>query len=137
MTWALIRDISHAVRGGRIPRWAEPVVRWSRLTPIMAIKPDGQLKLKGGTFTRSGAPEAFARHIGKRVPQAAGWRLIVGHCDARANGERLLAALRQRLPITEGHLVEVGPAIGAHAGPGTLVAGLQPEPQMTDAAGWL
>ena len=128
MTLALARDISHAVRGGRIPRWAEPVMRWSGLIPIIAIKPDGKLKLAGGLFARSGAPDAFACYIGKRVAHGHGWRLIVGHCDALADGEQLLAALRERLTIVEGHLVEVGPAIGAHAGPRTLVVGLQPAP---------
>ncbi len=125
-TWAMARDISHAVRGGRIPRWAEPAVRFSGLLPIAAIKPDGRLAVAGGLFARGRAPEAFARHVAKRTPRANGWRLIVGHSDALADGERLLAALRERLPIVEAHLVEVGPAVGAHAGPGTLVVGLQP-----------
>ena len=128
MTWAMARDLSHAVRGGRIPRWAEPAVRWSGLIPIAAIKPDGTLKLAGALFARSGVPEAFARYIGKRVAHGHGWRLIVGHCDALEDGERLFGALRERMPIIESHLVEVGPAIGAHAGPGTLVVGLQPAP---------
>jgi len=127
-TWAMARDISHAVRGGRIPRWAEPAVRISRLIPIAAVKPDGTLGLAGGLFARKRAPEAFARYIAKRTPRATGWRLIVGHSDALADGERLLAAMRERLPIVEAHLVEVGPAVGAHAGPGTLVVGLQPAP---------
>ena len=62
------------------------------------------------------------------MPAGGRWRLIVGHADALADGERLLAALRQRLSIDEAHLVEVGPAVGAHAGQGTLVVGLQPAP---------
>ena len=57
-----------------------------------------------------------------------GWRLVVGHADALADGERLVTALRGRLPVIEAQLVEVGPAVGAHAGPGTLVVGLQPAP---------
>ncbi|HSD16232.1 MAG TPA: DegV family protein [Thermomonas sp.] len=129
MTWAMARDISHAVRGGRIPRWAGPMVRWSGLTPIAALSAAGTLKVVGGVFARERAPEAFARYIGKRTPMAQGWRLVVGHSDALADGERLLAALRQRLPVVEAHLVEVGPAVGAHAGPGTLVVGLQPAPR--------
>jgi hypothetical protein len=128
MTWAMARDISHAVRGGRIPRWAGPAVRWSGLTPIAAITPEGLLKLTGGLFARRHAADAFARYLARRVPRADGWRLIVGHADARADGERLFAALHERLPVAAGHLVEVGPAIGAHAGPGTLVVGLQPAP---------
>ncbi len=128
MTWAMARDISHAVRGGRIPRWAGPAVRWSGLTPIAAINPEGLLKLVGGLLARRKAADAFARYLGKRVPTDVGWRLIVGHADALADGERLLAALHEHLPVVEGHLVEIGPAIGAHAGPGTLVVGLQPAP---------
>lgn len=127
-TWAMARDISHAVRGGRIPRWAEPVVRFSGLLPIAAIKPDGRLAVAGGLIARTRAPEAFARYVAKRAKGAAGWRLIVGHCDALEDGQRVLVALRERLPVVEAHLVEVGPAVGAHAGPGTLVVGLQPAP---------
>ena len=54
---------------------------------------------------------------------------MIGHCDAFADGERLLDALRARLSLTEAHLVETGPAIGAHAGRGTLVASFQPAPE--------
>lgn len=128
LTFAMARDISHAVRGGRIPRWAGPVVRWSGLTPVAAIHERGVLKLAGGLFARRQAPEAFARYVARRAKGAARWRLIVGHADALADGQRLLAALRTRLGIDEAHLVDIGPAIGAHAGPGTLVAGLQPAP---------
>ena len=127
-TWAMARDISHAVRGGRIPRWAGPAVRWSGLTPIAAVSAEGKLKVAGGLFAKQRAPEAFARYLAKRTPAAPGWRLVVGHSDALADGERLLAALRERLPVVEAHLVEVGPAVGAHAGQGTLVVGLQPAP---------
>ena len=128
MTWAMARDISHAVRGGRIPRWAGPAVRWSGLTPVAAVSAAGRLKVAGGLFARQRAPEAFARYVVKRTPLARGWRLMVGHSDALADGERLLAALRERLPVVEAHLVEVGPAVGAHAGQGTLVVGVQPAP---------
>ena len=51
---------------------------------------------------------------------------MVGHCDALTDGEALLAALRARLTLTDSWLVETGPAVGAHAGPGTLVVSLQP-----------
>ena len=128
MTWAMARDISHAIRGGRIPRWAGPVVRWSGLTPIAMVSPQGLLKLTGGVFARKHAADAFARYLARRVSKAAGWRLIVGHADALADGQRLFAALHERLPVVAGHLVEIGPAIGAHTGPGTLMVGLQPAP---------
>ena len=128
MTWALIRDISHAVRGGRIPNWAGPAVRWSGLAPIATVSAEGRLKVAGGLFARRNPVQAFAAYLAKRAPKVDGWRLIVGHADALEDGERLFAAMCERLPVVEGHLVEIGPAIGAHAGQRTLVVGLQPAP---------
>ena len=132
LTWAMARDISHAVRGGRIPAWAEPAVRFTGLTPIAKVNADGKLGIAGGLFAKAKAPEAFAAYVAKRARKALGkhtrLRVIVGHCDARADGERLLAALRERVDVVEVHLVDTGPAIGAHAGRGTLVASFQPAP---------
>jgi DegV family protein with EDD domain len=130
-TWAMARDISHAVRGGRIPPWAGPLVRFTGLTPIAKFKPDGRLGVSGGVFAKAGAPEAFARYIAKRSPRGLRWRAIVGHCDARADGERLLEALRRRLDLEQAWVVETGPALGAHAGRGALLVSLQP---VTDSA---
>jgi uncharacterized protein len=132
LTWAMARDIRHAVRGGRIPGWAEPAVRVTGLTPIAKVKADGKLGIAGGLIAKAKAPEAFAAYVAKRVRSTLGatrLRAIVGHCDAPADGERLLAALRKRLDLVEAHLVETGPAIGAHAGRGTLVASFQPAPE--------
>lgn len=132
LTWAMARDISHAVRGGRIPAWAEPAVRFTGLTPIAKVNAEGKLGIAGGLFAKAKAPEAFAAYVAKRACKALGQRTrlraIVGHCDALADGERLLAALRERVDVVEAHLVDTGPAIGAHAGRGTLVASFQPAP---------
>ncbi|MCM2335573.1 MAG: DegV family EDD domain-containing protein [Pseudomonas sp.] len=128
LTWAMARDIRHAVRGGRIPAWAGPAVRWSGLTPIARVRADGRLGIAGGLLARAGAPEAFARYVAKRLPRRTRWRLIVGHCGAPADGERLLAAMRARVDAVESYLVATGPAIGAHAGQGALVVALQPAP---------
>lgn len=126
LTWAIARDISHAVRGGRLPSWAKPVVEWLRLTPIAKVNPAGRLGMAGGLLGKAHVPERFARYVARRVDRDRRWRLVVGHCDALADGEALLAALRAQLQVPEGWLVETGSAIGAHAGPGALVVSLQP-----------
>ena len=92
------------------------------------MRADGRLGVSGGVFARAGAPEAFAGYIARRTPRGQRWRAIVGHCDARVDGERLLEALRRRLDLEQAFLVETGPALGAHAGRGALLASLQPVP---------
>ena len=126
--WAIAPDISHAVRGGRIPRWTAPIARLGALTPMAKMSLDGRMVVAGLLLTRKRAPEAFARRISRQLPVERRWRVIVGHCDARAEGERLLEALRARLSIGEDRLVETGAAIGAHAGRGALIVAVQPAP---------
>lgn len=126
LTWAVARDISHAVRGGRVPRWAKPVMKGLGLTPIAKVQPIGKLGIAGAFFGTADIPRRFAAYVAKRLPAGQRWRLIVGHCDARADGEALLAELRTRLPLTDSWLAETGPAVGAHAGPGALVISVQP-----------
>lgn len=128
LLWAMPRDISHVVRGGRIPAWAAPLARVSALTPVTRVRENGTLGLCGALFARRRAPEAFARLVAGKLPAGVRWRVIVGHCDAPADGERVLAALRQKIDIGEAYLVETGAAIGAHAGPGALIVAVQPEP---------
>jgi DegV family protein with EDD domain len=130
-TFAAARDISHAVRGGRIPAWVLPLASGLGLTAIAQMRRHGKLSVAGALFGKSRVPERFARYVERRLPRAPQWRVMVGHCDAPAEAEVLLAALRERLPISRDWLVETGPAIGAHAGPGTLVVAAQRE---TDVA---
>jgi hypothetical protein len=126
ITIALARDIRHAVRGGRVPRWAGWIASVLRATPIAKVVPEGRLKPCAALFGETRAPERFAAYVAKQAPASTRWRLIVGHCDAADDGATLLASLRARLDIAESWLVETGPAVGAHAGPGALVACLQP-----------
>ena len=126
LTWAMTTDLTMAVRGGRLPAWSKRVVETLGLTPIAQIKPSGKLSVVKGLLGRQRLPERYARYVAKRVDRNQRWRLIVGHCDAPNDGAQLLAHLRRLLDCQDAWLVETGPAIGAHAGPGTLVVSLQP-----------
>jgi fatty acid-binding protein DegV len=124
-TWATTRDLSLAVRGGRIPWWGKPMVQALFLTPVAKVKPSGRLSLAGGLLGRGNIPARFAAYVARRLDHAKRWRVIVGHCDAHADGAAALQAMRALLVCDETWLVETGPAVGAHAGPGALVISVQ------------
>jgi DegV family protein with EDD domain len=126
LTFAAARDISHAVRGGRVPAWAKPLAEWLGLTPIAKMRADGKLGVQGALWGKHRVPERFAAYVHRRLPPGTRWRLMVGHCDCAEDGAALLAALRGRIDCAESWLVDAGPAVGAHAGPKTLVVGVQP-----------
>lgn len=124
-TWAITRDVSFAVRGGRLPAWAGRLVAGLGLTPVARAKPNGRLAVAGALAGGpSAAPERFARHLLKRLDPGRRWRLLVGHVDCLADATLLESRLCQGLAVESLGVVEVGPAVGAHAGTGALVVGV-------------
>ncbi len=127
-TEVMVRDIAHAVRGGRVPRWILPIARLLGLSPMGRMTADGRIKVVSALFGGARREARFARRIVAGLPAGRRWRVLVGHCDAPDSGQALLDALRARLDCADGWLTEAGPGIGAHAGPGALVVGLQSLP---------
>jgi DegV family protein with EDD domain len=125
-TWACTTDISHAVRGGRVPRWAGVIAGWFGLTAIAKVSPEGKLAIKGGMLGKQRTVEKFAAYIAKRLDGNQRYRAIVGHCGDEAAGQQLLAEFAGLVDCSEAWCVETGSAIGAHGGPGCLVVSVQP-----------
>ena len=124
--YAVARDIRYGVRGGRAPRLALPLTRLLRLSLMFRSRADGRIGLMGGLWGRDHLPERFARKIARRLDPARRYRLIVGHCDCAGDAERVQAVLLASVRgIDRCWVVETGVAIGTHAGPGTLVIGVQ------------
>jgi hypothetical protein len=124
--YAVARDLRYAVRGGRAPRVALPLTRLLRLSLLFHCGADGRFSPMGGLWGHDHLPERFARTVVRRLNPARRYRLIVGHCDCAGDAERVQSALRAQIrSIDRLWLVETGIAIGAHAGPGTLVIAVQ------------
>jgi uncharacterized protein len=124
-TWAITRDVSFAVRGGRLPAWAGWLVTWLGLTPVARARADGRLGVAGALAGGpAAAPERFARHLLKRLDGSHRWRLLVGHVDCADEAHQLQRRLLDALEAEALGVVEMGPAVGAHAGTGALVVGL-------------
>jgi len=125
-TWACTADISHAVRGGRVPRWAAPIARLLGLTAIAKMSKEGKLIIKSGLFGKRRTLERFAKYVAQRIDGTRRYRVIVGHCDDLEAGQALLREFTGLIDCAQAWCVETGPAVGAHAGPGALVISLQP-----------
>ena len=125
-TWGMLPDLSYGVRGGRVAKSKKMLADLLNLTPVLTATPEGFVKPGGVLFGRSNTTVKFARFVARRLATDRTWRLLIGHCNAPAEGERLLGLLRTAVPRVESaQLVDVGPALGAHAGPGALVVGAQ------------
>ncbi|MCB1627204.1 MAG: DegV family EDD domain-containing protein [Xanthomonadales bacterium] len=125
-TYGLLADLRYGARGGRIPAWLAPVGRW--IGGYLRVENSkGRIRPRGLHLgTREQAAGRFVRRIAHAWRGTDHVRAIVAHCDAEAEARQALAALRGEIPGLSGAwIVECGPALGAHAGPGSIVVGLQ------------
>jgi hypothetical protein len=124
--FAMVRDLSYGVRGGRAPKLALPMSRWLGFVPIIRSNRRGTLSLSGVMFGRERLAERFATALMRRLRPGKQYRLLICHGDCAEDGAILRDTLRARMPNLVQHwLIEAGSGIGAHAGPGSLVVGAQ------------
>jgi hypothetical protein len=124
--FAVIRDLSYGVRGGRAPKLALPMSRWLGFVPIIRSNRRGTLSLSGVMFGRERLAERFAAALVRGLNPRQRYRLLICHGDCAEDGAILRDALRARMPnLVQDWLIEAGSGIGAHAGPGSLVVGAQ------------
>lgn len=132
--YAIIADLRYAVAGGRLPPMLKRVADLLDLRVLVTAR-KGKVKPFAALRGRERLMERFAAKLAKRHRDAPRWRAIVGHCDAGDDAATLAAALRERIPGLETVWVtECGPALGCHAGPGTVVVGIQSLREPIDTA---
>ncbi|WP_440224076.1 DegV family protein [Dokdonella sp. MW10] len=127
-TFCYVRDLSPAVRGGRIPAWALPITRWLRLVPFVRIGGgDGRLHIRGVLFDRGDVPERFVARAIRSLDAKQRWRAQIMHCDNPAEAGRVRAVLLARWPhLAALEVLDAGSAIAAHAGRGAVALSLMP-----------
>ena len=127
-TFGLLADMRYAVRGGRVHRSKKLIADLLRLRPVLTNFPDGTIGAGGFVLGRRNAAGKFARFVARRMDPAKRYRLAVGHACNPEEAGRLLELLLEKPGVDSHYLTEVGPALGAHGGPGMLVVGLQELP---------
>lgn len=128
-TWVYMRDLSSAVRGGRVPAWALPITRWLGLVPMARIGGgDGRLHVFGVARNHPDFAARFVARILRRVDRDLGWRAHVMHCANPQEGARVREALIAQLPGVDcAELLDAGSAISAHAGAGAIAVSIMPK----------
>jgi len=133
--WFCVDTLEHLHRGGRIGKASALLGSALAIKPLLTLE-DGHIELAEKVRTSARAV-ARMEDLAVGAAEAAGGdacvELAVHHIDAPDRANELAARLHERLAGTpEPMLVELGPVVGAHVGPGTLAVVVAPRPGRGD-----
>ncbi|MEN7344233.1 MAG: DegV family protein [Pseudomonadota bacterium] len=124
-TFALVKDLTYAVRGGRVPASRKMVADWLNINPVLRTSPDGSVSSGGMILGKNNRLPKFVRYIAKRFDTNARYRLAVGHAQCEDDAKTLEKLLLDAFPNVQDSVVtECGAVFGVHGGPGLIVIGL-------------
>ncbi len=132
-TYGLVPDLSHALRGGRIPpawRW---LGNWLPLSFVLGLDA-GRVRMLGLGLRSGNRVEALLKPALRDLqPVSRGAdqrvRLLIAHAAAPLLAEELRRQCLARFPAVESiGITELGPAVGVHGGPGTVALAVQTRP---------
>ncbi len=123
-----VPTLKHLVRGGRVSATRGFIAKLLGLLPILTITREGKVeaaaKARGYPAVRRKMMKLLFTEAGQRV--SASRRFGVAHCDAEDAAEEVAREIRDRYPESDVMIVECGPALGAHAGPGAMAVAVLP-----------
>lgn len=126
VTYASLAELDAIVRGGRMPAWVKRIADLLRVRPVIRNTEDGRIKAAGFMIRRGDLGPRFASWLTRHLDHSRAYRLMVAHCDCEAAARTLKNQLVSDLPMVHSAFVcSAGAAIGAHAGQGSLVVGVQ------------
>ena len=119
--FATVPDLSHAVRTGRVSRAQAFVGSALKIVPVLRID-SGKISEHARVRTFARALDTMVDSAAKEANAADGAYVCVIHARARADAERVVAQLREKIvrPTKLIETLEAGPVIGTHAGTGAL-----------------
>lgn len=107
-------------RGGRISGSAAVVGTMLQIMPMLHTTPEGKIEPYSKVRGRKNALRALADEIGAAAEP--GTTVAIGHADAAEDAAFVRDILRRKYGIREILIGELGPVLGAHAGPDTVAA---------------
>ena len=119
-----LEELDNVVKGGRISAKIKKVANFFRINPILTFNNQG-IKPIGFTIGNNNKADKFKRFVESKIPKNKNIRLGIAHAKMEDFALNWSKKLRKNYGDENVVLTEVGPALGVHAGPGSLVFAIQ------------
>ncbi len=116
-----VDDLNHLHRGGRISKLSAVFGGMLGIKPVLRFDEEGRMVVYSKARGRKNALDMMAKQMEKTYIPDENSEIFISDADARADAEYLGKQIMKMMPavkkITYGN---IGPVIGAHAGPSTI-----------------
>ncbi|MGH9317432.1 MAG: DegV family protein [Thermoanaerobaculia bacterium] len=123
-----VPTLEHLIRGGRVSPLRGFLARLLGLLPVLTISQEGKAVPAGKARGFEAARKKMLSLLFDVADAGGehGRRFGVAHCDAAALADLLAREIREHDPESDVMIVECGPALGAHGGPGAVAVAVLP-----------
>ena len=129
-------SLEYAVRGGRVPAWARRVADFLRINPVLTANEEGKVGAAGVHPGRGAHPQRLAATLLRKMDDDVMYRVMISHANNEGGAAELRKLiLRHHGRIHSCHVADTRPALGAHFGPGSLIAAFAPQPDVLHKQG--
>ena len=116
--WFTTDTLTYLQRGGRVSAVSAVFGNMLDIRPVLHVDNDGCLSNTGKVRGRKATLRALADKAIKTAKD--GYPIFISHADCEADAITLANMIRNARGLKTEVITDVGPVIGAHAGPGTL-----------------
>ncbi|MFB0516493.1 MAG: DAK2 domain-containing protein [Candidatus Neomarinimicrobiota bacterium] len=125
--YAAIKNLSYAVRGGRISRSRKRIADFLRACPVLGWTDQGTVDMAGIFLGRRDIARGLVKWVAHRIDLSQTYDVFISHAQCHAGAQRLSDLLPKfGLQTNKVYITATGAALGAHAGPGSLILALLP-----------
>lgn len=129
-SWFTVDDLFFLKRGGRLNTATALVGSLFMIKPILTVDDEGKLFAWGKGRGKKGAINAIIKRAEELAFDPENSTFVISHADCMGDAVALEMLLRTKWDIKEVITTDIGPAFGAHCGPGGLALffiGKEPE----------
>lgn len=118
--WFTVDDLVYLKRGGRVSPTAAFFGNMLGIKPVLHVDNEGHLTAVSKIRGRKMSIKEMADHYTADAIDPTAGPVFISHGDCLKDAEELAAILKSRHGVDVEIITDVGPVIGAHAGPGVL-----------------
>ncbi len=118
--WFTVDDLMFLKRGGRIGALSAAIGTTLKIKPVLHVDNDGHLINVKKAHGRIKSLRGMAEEMKKTIIPEMGNDIFIGHGGCMEDAQQLSAMIAEDYPDMDISICDIGPVIGAHAGPGVL-----------------